>query len=173
MAKGDIVTREVSYAGRACGLKAYVAEPAAAETSPAAIVVQEWWGLNEHIRDVARRLAREGYFTIAPDLYSRQGHRVATETNGAAQLMGGLKKDDGIADLQTTVEWLRAQKQTRSARIGITGFCMGGSYALLLPCGSREIAAAAPLQTIARTISCTVPRRLSSPTGVYVPAISR
>ena len=140
----DIVTREVSYAGRACTLKAFVAEPAGAESSPAAIVVQEWWGLNEHIRDVARRLAREGYFAIAPDLYSRQGHRVATEPNGAAQLMGGLKKPDGIADLQTTVQWLRAQKETRSTRIGITGFCMGGSYALLLPCESAEIAAAAP-----------------------------
>jgi len=144
MANADIVTREVSYAGRACALKAFVAEPAGVETAPAAIVVQEWWGLNEHIRDVARRLAREGYFAVAPDLYSRQGNRVATEPNGAAQLMGGLKKEDGIADLQTTVAWLRAQTPTRSARIGITGFCMGGSYAILLPCESREIAAAAP-----------------------------
>ncbi len=144
MANADIVTREVSYAGRACALKAFVAEPAGVETAPAAIVVQEWWGLNEHIREVARRLAREGYFAVAPDLYSRQGNRVATEPNGAAQLMGGLKKEDGIADLQTTVAWLRAQKPTRSARIGITGFCMGGSYAILLPCESREIAAAAP-----------------------------
>jgi len=134
MAGKDIVTREVTFAGRACALKAYVAEPAGVEPSAATIVVQEWWGLNEHIRDVARRLAREGYFAIAPDLYSRQGHRVATEPNGAAQLMGGLKKEDGIADLQTAVQWLRAQKQTRATRIGITGFCMGGSYALLLPC---------------------------------------
>ena len=139
-----MVTREVSYAGNACKIKAFVAEPAIATTSPAAIVVQEWWGLNEHIRDVARRLAREGYFAIAPDLYSRQGHKVATDPNEAARLMGGLKKEDGIADLQTTVEWLRAQKETRSTRIGITGFCMGGSYAVLLPCESKEIAAAAP-----------------------------
>jgi carboxymethylenebutenolidase len=144
MAKHDILTRDVNYAGRACTIKAYVAQPAAEEFAPAAIVVQEWWGLNDHIRDVARRLAREGYFTIAPDLYSRQGHRVATEPNTAAQLMGGLKKEDGIADLQTTVQWLRTQKETRSTRIGITGFCMGGSYAMLLPCESREIAAAAP-----------------------------
>jgi carboxymethylenebutenolidase len=144
MANTDIVTREVNYTGRACALKAFAAEPAAAESAPAVIVVQEWWGLNEHIRDVARRLAREGYFAIAPDLYSRQGHKVATEPNLAAQLMGGLKKEDGIADLKTTVEWLRAEKRTRAARIGITGFCMGGSYALLLPCESRDIAAAAP-----------------------------
>ena len=144
MAKGDIITREVTYAGPACALNAFVAEPADADSSPAAIVVQEWWGLNEHIRDVARRLAREGYFAIAPDLYSRQSHKVATEPNTAAQLMGGLKKTDGIADLQTTVQWLRAQDATRSTRIGITGFCMGGSYAILLPCESKEIAAAAP-----------------------------
>jgi len=144
VATKDIVTREVSYAGRACTIKAFIAEPAGAESSPAAIVVQEWWGLNEHIRDVARRLAREGFFAIAPDLYSRQGHKVATGPNEAAQLMGGLKKEDGIADLKTTVQWLREQKQTQSARIGITGFCMGGSYAMLLPCESREIAAAAP-----------------------------
>ncbi|HEV2170904.1 MAG TPA: dienelactone hydrolase family protein, partial [Candidatus Binatus sp.] len=102
MAKQDIVTRDVSYAGGVCTIKAHVAQPAAEESAPAVIVVQEWWGLNDHIRDVARRLAREGYFAIAPDLYSRQGHRVATDPNTAAQLMGGLKKDDGIADLKTT-----------------------------------------------------------------------
>ena len=144
MANKDIISREVSYAGRACTIKAFVAEPAGAATSPAVIVVQEWWGLNEHIRDVARRLGREGYFAVAPDLYSRQGHKVATDPNTAAQLMGGLKKEAGIEDLQTTVEWLRVQSETRSTRIGITGFCMGGSYALLLPCESKEIAAAAP-----------------------------
>ena len=144
MAKEDIVSREVNYPGRACTIKAYVAQPAGEESAPATIVVQEWWGLNEHIRDIARRLAREGYFAIAPDLYSRQSHRVANDPNTAAQLMGGLKKEDGIVDLKTTLEWLRGQNETRSSRIGITGFCMGGSYALLLPCESKEIAAAAP-----------------------------
>jgi carboxymethylenebutenolidase len=144
MASEDVVSREVTYPGRACKLKAFAVEPAAEGVRAAVIVVQEWWGLNDHIRDVARRFAREGYFAIAPDLYSRQGHKVAAEPNLAAELMGGLKKEDGIEDLQTTVEWLRAQKQTKSARIGITGFCMGGSYALLLPSETREISAAAP-----------------------------
>ena len=144
MANEDVVSREVTYPGRACKLKAFAVEPAADGARAAVIVVQEWWGLNDHIRDVARRFAREGYFAIAPDLYSRQGHKVAPEPNLAAELMGGLKKEDGIEDLQTTVEWLRAQKQTQSARLGITGFCMGGSYALLLPCETHEISAAAP-----------------------------
>jgi carboxymethylenebutenolidase len=144
MANKDIVSREVSYPGRACELKAFVAEPADDGARPAVIVVQEWWGLNDHIRDVARRFAREGYFAIAPDLYSRQGHKVATEPNLAAELMSGLKKEDGIADLLSTLESMRAQKQTQSSRIGIIGFCMGGSYALLLPCQTRELSAAAP-----------------------------
>ena len=144
MANEDLVSREVTYPGRACKLKAFVVEPAADGAQAVVIVVQEWWGLNDHIRDVARRFAREGYFAIAPDLYSRQGNKVATEPNQAAELMGGLKKEDGIEDLQTTVEWLRAQKQTESARLGITGFCMGGSYALQLPAETREISAAAP-----------------------------
>src|SRR5258705_7581829 len=144
MASEDVVSREVIYPGRACKLKAFVVEPADDGTRPAVIVVQEWWGLNDHIRDVARRFAREGYFAIAPDLYSRQGHKVATEPNLAAELMSGLKKEDGIEDLQTTIEWLRAQKQTETARVGITGFCMRGSYAMLLPCETSEISAAAP-----------------------------
>ncbi len=144
MASERVVTRDVSYAGKACELKAYVAEPPGTEARPAVIVVQEWWGLNDHIRDVARRLATEGYVAIAPDLYSRQGHQVATDPNTAAQLMSGLKKPDGIEDLKSTIQQLRATPRTRASKIGIVGFCMGGSYAMLLPCETREIAAAAP-----------------------------
>ena len=144
MAKENIASREVSYPGRACEIKAFVAEPAGTGPHPAVIVVQEWWGLNDHVRDIARRFAHEGYFAIAPDLYSRQGHKVATEPNLAAQLMSGLKKEDGIDDLKTTVRWVRAQKPTQLARIGITGYCMGGSYALAMACESKEISAAAP-----------------------------
>lgn len=144
MANEAIVTRDVSYQGKAGDLKAMVAEPQADGPRAAVIIVQEWWGLNAHIRDVASRFAREGYFAIAPDLYSRQGHKVASDANTAAELMGNLKKEDGIEDLKTTVAWLRAQKQTHTSRLGIIGFCMGGSYAMLLPCESKEIAAAAP-----------------------------
>src|SRR6267143_6284809 len=95
----EISAREVSYPGKACTLKAYVAQPAGARPAPAVIVVQEWWGLDDHIKDVARRFAAEGYFAVAPDLYSRQGHKVATEANLAGELMEGLKQQDGIDDL--------------------------------------------------------------------------
>ena len=140
----EISTQEVSYPGKAGNLKAYVARPPGDGARPVAIVVQEWWGLNENIKDIARRFANKGYFAIAPDLYSRQGNKVATDPNTAAQLMGGLKTEDGIDDLNSTIVWIRGQKDTKSSKIGITGYCMGGSYATLLPCESKEISAAAP-----------------------------
>jgi carboxymethylenebutenolidase len=84
-------TREVSYPGKAGILKGYVAQPTGGGPHSAVIVVQEWWGLNENIKNIARRFANEGYFAIAPDLYSRQGNKVASDPNTAAQLMGGLR----------------------------------------------------------------------------------
>src|ERR1700739_195351 len=110
MAAEDVTVREGSYPGQACSLKAYVAEPPhGGHQHPAVIVVQEWWGLDEHIKDVARPLAAEHYFAIAPDLYSRQGNRVTKDPNVAGQLMSGLKQSDGIEDLLTTIDWLKAQ----------------------------------------------------------------
>ena len=135
---------EVSYQGKACKLKAYVAEPAGAGPHPAVIVVQEWWGLDDHIKDIARRFAAEGYFAVAPNLYSRQGYKVTNDANVAGELMGGLAMADGIDDLISTVGWIKTQKPADSAKIGVTGFCMGGSYAALLPCVSKDIKAAAP-----------------------------
>jgi carboxymethylenebutenolidase len=136
--------RDVSYPGKGGILKAYCAAPAGAGPFPVVIVVQEWWGLNEHIKDVARRLAGEGYFAVAPDLYSRQGNRVTNDPNVAAELMEGLKPNDGIDDLLSTINWIKTQSAAQATRIGIIGFCMGGSYATLLPCVTREIKAAAP-----------------------------
>lgn len=141
----EITGHEVSYPGNACTLKAYVAEAATGGgTHPAIIVVQEWWGLDDHIKDIARRFAAEGYFAVAPNLYSRQGYRVTNDANVAGELMGGLAMADGIDDLISTVGWIKAQKSANGAKIGVTGFCMGGSYATLLPCVSKDIKAAAP-----------------------------
>ncbi|MGH7781608.1 MAG: dienelactone hydrolase family protein [Candidatus Binataceae bacterium] len=144
MADAKIIEREISFTGPACTIDAHYAEPSDGVPCPVVIVVQEWWGLNGHIKDIAGRFAREGYIAIAPDLYSRQGHKVASDPNTAAQLMGALKMDDGIADLTATLKWIRAQKRTHASKIGITGYCMGGSYAMLLPCESTEISATAP-----------------------------
>jgi carboxymethylenebutenolidase len=80
MAAEEVNAKEINYPGKACTLKAYVAEPSdGVHQHPAVIVVQEWWGLDEHIKHVARRFAAEHYFAIAPDLYSRQGSKVTKD----------------------------------------------------------------------------------------------
>ena len=125
-------------------MKAFVAAPQTREKLPAVIVVQEWWGLTDHIKDIARRYAAEGYVAIAPDLYSRLGHALTTDAGEAGKLMNALKQEDGLTDLNATVAYLKSVPEVDATRIGVTGFCMGGSYALMLPCVNSEIKAAVP-----------------------------
>lgn len=120
---------------------AYLATPSGAGPFPAVIVIQEWWGLNAHIKEVAERYTREGYVALAPDLYHG---KVTDDPNEAGKLMGALNRDEAIKDLTGGIQYLKSQKTARADRIGVTGFCMGGSFALLLPCKTKEIKAAAP-----------------------------
>lgn len=125
-------------------VRAYVAAPQTREKRPSIIVIQEWFGLSDHIKDIAKRYAAEGYVAIAPDLYSRLGNALATDPGEAGKLMNALKQDDGLADLNATVTYLKTVPEVDAKRIGVTGFCMGGSYALMLPCVNADIKAAAP-----------------------------
>lgn len=120
---------------------AYLATPTGAGPAPAVIVIQEWWGLNEHIKNVAERYAGEGYVALVPDLYHG---KVTADPNEAGKLMAALNRDEAVRDLLGAIQRLKAMKEVRGDRIGVTGFCMGGSYALLLPCRTKEIRAAAP-----------------------------
>jgi carboxymethylenebutenolidase len=136
----------VQYPSGNVTVRAYVATSKSGERRPAIIVVQEWWGLNDHIKDVARRYAVEGYVTIVPDLYSRFKYEVVPNSNPnrAGELMAALKQEDGLKDLNATVAYLKSVPEVDAGRIGVTGFCMGGSYALMLPCVNADIKAAVP-----------------------------
>ena len=140
----DIRETTIQYPGDGVTLMAYVAAPVTKEKRPAIIIVQEWWGLVEHIKDIARRFAREGYFAIAPDLYSRFGHVVTTDSHEAGAFMNRLAQEDGLKDLQATVTYLKTVPEVDAARLGVTGFCMGEFYALMLPCLTSDIKAAVP-----------------------------
>lgn len=129
-------------------MPAQLARPAAGGPLPAVIVVQEAFGLNGHIEQVARRIAGEGYVTLAPDLFHRGG---AGRTAGyddlarALSLMGELTDDGIIRDVAATVAFLEAQPSVRADRIGITGFCMGGRVAYLAACAlPGKVKAAVP-----------------------------
>lgn len=134
----------VQYASDGVTVRAFVAAPQSKERRPAIIVVQEWWGLTDHIKDIARRYAAEGYVAIAPEMYSRLGHALTTDAGEAGKLMNTLKQEDGLTDLNATVAYLKSVPEVDGARIGVTGFCMGGSYALMLPCVNADIKAAVP-----------------------------
>jgi carboxymethylenebutenolidase len=130
------------------GMPAYVARPAGTGPFAAVVVIQEAFGLNEHIKDVTRRVAAEGYVALAPDLFHRSGKgRTAgyDELPKALELMGALKDDEIVADVGGAIAYLEKQPSVRAGRIGITGFCMGGRVSYLVACAlPKKIAAAVP-----------------------------
>jgi carboxymethylenebutenolidase len=143
-----LATEKVEIETAGGPLPAYLARPAGEGTLPAVLVIQEAFGLNEHIEDVARRIAAAGYVALAPDMYHRGGAgRTASyaDLGAAIGLMNELKDDEIVADLDAAVAWLRARDDVRGDRIGITGFCMGGRISYLMACARPDaITAAAP-----------------------------
>jgi carboxymethylenebutenolidase len=109
------------------------------ENTPAVILIQEWWGLNDHIKDIAGRYASEGFIAVAPDLYRG---KVATNPDDASKMMHDLEIDDGIDTIRNAVT--AARGEFGSSHFGISGYCMGGTYALRAACEVEGISAAAP-----------------------------
>ncbi len=144
MAQQEIHTSMVDYQSDGVHIAAFLARPAGTGPSPAILVLQEWWGLDNHIKDIAMRFAREGYVALAPDLYSRQGNKVTTDPGEAGSLMGNLNDDVALKDLRAAVAYLQHQPQVDAAKIGVIGFCMGGTYALLSAENLPDIKASAP-----------------------------
>jgi carboxymethylenebutenolidase len=142
----DITVKMVELDAEGGKMPAQVAQPAAGGPHPGIIVVMEAFGLNGHIKDVARRLAAEGFVTLAPDLYYREPVRVTSydDLPQALRLMNGLWDDKIVGDMDAAVAFLRRQSEVRGDRVGITGFCMGGRVSFLTACRNPAIGAAAP-----------------------------
>jgi carboxymethylenebutenolidase len=117
-------------------IQGYLAEPDQAANAPGIVVIQEWWGVNEQIRGVANRLARAGYIALVPDLYRGKSTLDAEE---ADHLCTALDFADAASqDIRGALQFLKA----RTAKVGLTGFCMGGALTLLTLCVAPEIGAA-------------------------------
>jgi len=127
-------------------MSAFLARPTDAGKHPAVIVVMEAFGLNAHIKDVASRLAGEGYVALAPDVYYREANAVVgyDQLGEAIRLMSSLRDDKIVADMATTLSYLQSQDFVRGDRIGITGFCMGGRVSYLAACEIPAIRVAVP-----------------------------
>jgi len=103
---------------------------------PALVVIPEWWGLNDWVKEQASKLADEGYVTLAFDIYRG---KVATTPDEAHQLSRGLPEDRANRDLLAAAAFLRTQKNVDPAKVGDIGWCMGGGYALNLAIADPEL----------------------------------
>ena len=121
------------------GVDAFVAWPAGNGKVPAMIVVHEWWGLGDQIKDVARRMAKEGYVAIVPDLYHG---KVAETPEEAHELVRGLEDTRVFSELDAVAAWLHSQSRAQGRKYGIMGFCVGGGITLRYALHNPNLAAA-------------------------------
>ncbi len=117
---------------------AYVARPLT-EATAGVLLIQEYWGINDHIRDLAGRYADQGYLCVAPDLYRG---KLAADPKEASAMMQALGIEDGMEIIRRSVD--AAEKTYGINRFAINGFCMGGTFALRAACEIPELKAAAP-----------------------------
>ena len=106
---------------------------------PGIVVIHEWWGLNDWVKDQARAFAKEGYAALAVDLYRG---KVAADRDTAHQYMMGMPPERALRDLKAAFAYLAARKDVAPARIGSIGWCMGGRYSASLAVDEPTLAAA-------------------------------
>jgi carboxymethylenebutenolidase len=127
---------------------AYLALPEGGGRAPAVLVWMEIFGVNDHIRDVTRRVAAEGYVALAPDFFHRTGPGLNLGYDDAGfeegfKHLNQLDADQMIADARDAIAWLRERDDVEGDRIGAMGFCIGGHMTYLTACETDVVAAAA------------------------------
>ena len=143
-AQAGIATEPVQFPGDGVMVTGFLARPLARPPfgCPAVLVLHEWWGLNEQIKQVARRFAEAGFAALVPDLYSRQNHRVTDSPQEAAALMAALSSQWALRDLNAATRHLKAKPFVDPLRVGVVGFSMGGMIALNLIGHNSDLKAA-------------------------------
>jgi carboxymethylenebutenolidase len=141
--------QNVTFASNGGHAHGYLAKPGSG-SGPGVIVVQEWWGLDDHIADIVDRLAAEGFVALAPDLY---GGRVAHDTDTAGEYMAELPAEQAAKDLAGAVDYLLEDEDVTSAKVGVVGFCMGGGFVLQLAAQQGDrVAAAVPFYGVGQGV---------------------
>lgn len=144
---GGLAAGMISFAASGgTAMPAYRARPAAsAQGLPVVLVVQEIFGVHEHIRDICRRLAHHGYYAIAPELYLRQGDPSAYAADQIPQLFADIvskvPQAQVLADLDACVSYVKATGEADVARLAVTGFCWGGTIVWLYSAHSEKVKA--------------------------------
>jgi carboxymethylenebutenolidase len=122
------------------GTRGVLAEPSGTGKAPGVVLIQEWWGVNAHIKDLVTRLANDGFLVVAPDLYDGKTTKDAGE---AAQMMNALDTLVAVKQIAGAVSFLKAHARS-NGKVGVTGFCMGGALSFASACHVEGLAAIVP-----------------------------
>jgi carboxymethylenebutenolidase len=134
-------------------------------SGPGVVVIQEWWGLTDHIADVCDRLAAEGFVALAPDLY---GGRTTHDADEAGEMMMSLPVDQAARDLGGAVGFLLDHEAVTSSSVGAVGFCMGGGFVLLLAAQQGDkVGAAVPFYGVGPAVPQTYTGLTAAVQGHY------
>jgi carboxymethylenebutenolidase len=147
-------TETVSYKSGGESVSGYLATPGTPGKHPAVIVIHEWWGLNDWVKEQAAKFADQGYVALAVDLYRG---KVASSSDEAHELMRGVPDDRGIRDLEAAFAYLASRADVNANKIGSVGWCMGGGWSIKLAVQQPKLAACivnyGPLPTDAANIA--------------------
>lgn len=160
----ETASTTLEFAANGGTANGYLAHPTSGGPYPGVVVIQEWWGLNDNIKDIANRIAAEGYVALAPDLYHGE---VAAEPDLAQKLMMSLVQEQAVKDMNGAVAALQARDDVVSDKIGTTGFCMGGGLALLLHMSNSDVKASAPFYGVPMGDLANVSKIQGGVLGIY------
>src|SRR5579863_4947804 len=127
----NIQTETITYRANGGTANGYIARPDDQAQHPGVVVIQEWWGINDNIKEICRRFADAGYVALAPDLYEEQ-EILNCEPNEAQKAMMSLDQAEVAKNLHGGVQALRGRPEVLPKRVGVVGFCMGGRLALIV-----------------------------------------
>ncbi|HWC34968.1 MAG TPA: dienelactone hydrolase family protein [Mycobacteriales bacterium] len=160
----DNPRQNVTFPSNGSEAHGYLAVPASG-SGPGVVVIQEWWGLTDHIAAVADRLAAEGFVALAPDLY---GGKTAHDADTAGSLMMSLPVEQAALDLAGAVDFLLGHEAVTSTKVGAIGFCMGGGFVLMLAAQQGDrVAAAVPFYGVGPAVPETYAGLTASVQGHY------
>ena len=138
MTQQPIRTSDITIETNGQSVPAYLCLPVGDGPFPGVVVIQEWWGLEPHIKDIAERFARRGFAAVAPDLY----HGVVTsEPDEARKLIMALDRPRAIQEILGTVAYIKAQTYS-NGKVGTVGYCMGGGLSIATACATDSLNAA-------------------------------
>ena len=163
----SITVEALTFTARAFEHLAYLARPSTLESAPGVLVIHENRGLQEHIKDVARRLSKEGFIALAPDLVSKAGGtRKYTDTAQISTYLAQTPGDEHIANLQSALTILSNTRGLKADRLGVVSFCFGGGLTWRLATEAPQLKAAVPFYGPAPDVA-KVPNIKAAVLGIY------